>query len=109
MEATTRTRSAHPSPISDYCVQLGHYYAVENFLRSTTNTILHRFYGDKESSYARTINFSIRRSDIEELKTLYEEVIYPKVNDLEERSRGHKDSIDLSLSVSWAPSFDEPH
>lgn len=82
---------------------------LNNLLRNLTDAVIGRFFENDASAFARTLNFRMRRSDIDQLRELYESEIYPTLRDLEETADGDPEAevVDMSLSALWAPQRDE--
>lgn len=92
---------------------------LQDALGSVTNAVYGRFFRAEPRAFARTLTFRIRPEDLDELRKLYEEVIFPKIVELDDRalgpqddaqggSAGQRDAPDedtqpLSLSMFWAP------
>jgi hypothetical protein len=76
---------------------------LNNHLFSVVDSVFGRFFQDDERAFARTLNFRIRKEDIDELRRLYEEVIFPKLRDLDEAAKASDDDVEMGLSINWAP------
>lgn len=80
---------------------------LNNHLVSVVDSVFGRFFKDDSRAFARTLNFRIRKDDIAELRTLYEEVIFPTLRDLDEAAKASPDdggdSVEMGLSINWAP------
>jgi hypothetical protein len=85
---------------------------LNNHLFSVLDSVFGRFFPpdnqpDDERALARTLNFRIRNQDIDELRKLYEEVIFPRLRDLDEAAKAASDeddeSVEMGLSINWAP------
>lgn len=76
---------------------------VENLVRSVGDTIVHRFLVGGTASMARTLSFRMRRDDLDELRDLYENVIWPRLVALERKSEDADDIVEMDLSICWAP------
>ncbi len=80
---------------------------VNNFGASLTEAVHGRVFDDSAESLLRTLTFELADADVGELKKLYEEVIFPRLAELEERSKGQS-SKSMSVSICWAPNSSEP-
>lgn len=94
-------------PRSEFRLYQDHWMAkidgLNNHLFSVVDSIFGRFFKDDERAFARTLNFRIRKEDIGELRKLYEEVIFPRLRDLDEAAKNADDAEEVGLSINWAP------
>lgn len=75
------------------------------FLNNVTNAIHGRFFSDDPASFVRTVTFRVRERDLHELRELYEQVLWKKLGELEERvpEDASDDALELQFSICWAP------
>lgn len=76
---------------------------LNNLLGNVRDVIRARFFERDERAFARTLNFRLRPEDLEELQALYEQVIWPKITELEGRVEASQEADAFNLSVMWAP------
>lgn len=76
---------------------------LNNLLGNVRDVIKARFFERDERAFARTLSFRLRARDLEELQALYEEVIWPRITELEARVEDAEDADTFNLSVLWAP------
>jgi hypothetical protein len=78
--------------------------ALDSLLGNVSEAVRRRFFLERDDrSFARTLNFRVSVDRLDELQSLYETSIYQALADLERQSRT-EDTIELKLSVVWAPS-----
>ena len=53
---------------------------------SVTNAVYGRFFRAEPRAFARTLTFRVRKDELDELRKLYEEVIFPKIVELDARA-----------------------
>ncbi len=75
---------------------------LNNHLFSVVDSVFGRIFRGDERAFARTLNFRIRREDLDELRKLYEEVIFQRLRDLDAAAKDG-DSVEMGLSINWAP------
>jgi hypothetical protein len=105
-------------PTSEFRLYQDHWMAkidgLNNHLFSVVDSIFGRFFKDDERALARTLNFRIRNQDIVKLRKLYEEVIFPRLRDLDEAAKAANEDanspddsqpniVEMALSINWAP------
>jgi hypothetical protein len=110
-------------PRSEFRLYQDHWMAkidgLNNHLFNVVDGVFARFFAndhdqDGDRALARSLNFRIRKTDIAELRKLYEEVIFPRLRDLDEAAKaspedanstedGKHDSVEMGLSINWAP------
>ena len=79
---------------------------LNNLLANLTDAVVGRFFDGDERSFARTLNFRIRREDVEQLEEMYEQEIWDRLVRLEKKAEEADDDevLEMSLSAIWAPS-----
>lgn len=79
--------------------------ALGNLAGNLANTVFARFFGRGEpgASFARTLTLRVRRTDLERVAALYEQMIWLTLADLDEAARGDDDAVAIDFSVIWAP------
>lgn len=84
---------------------------------TVTEAVSARFFGQDPRSFARTISFRARPEDIQQLRDLYEEHIWPTISAMDGAAQQLPDeeTETLAMSIVWAPdgylppSDDEPN
>lgn len=75
-----------------------------NLAANAADAIHARFFGDEERSFARTVSLHVRPEDFDELRRLYEDVLWPRLVALDEAAaETGADSAAVDLSIQWAP------
>lgn len=95
---------------------------LNDHLESVADSVFGRFFEEDDRAFARTLTFRIRDEDLDELRELYESVVFPTLAELDAAARDESDDIDeesteMRLSMNWAPhqlterygDDDEPH
>ena len=86
--------------------------ALNAFMDNVTNAIYGRFFVDEEAAFARTLSFRLRPQELDELRALYEEVIWPRLRELDalaeqdpgdDEAPARAEPLALQLSMCWAP------
>lgn len=80
---------------------------LNNLLGNVRDVIRARFFERDERAFARTLSFRLRAEDLEELQALYEEVVWPRITELEARVDAAEDAETFNLSMLWAPHQEE--
>jgi hypothetical protein len=73
-------------------------------MRGVGNVLVQRFFGDPETSMARTISLRVSRKKIGALVDLYENTIWPALTTLERESAEENDIVGIDVSLFWAAS-----
>lgn len=76
---------------------------LNNLLGSVANAVFGRFFRDEERAFARTLSLRIRPEDLERLRALYDEHIYPTLRDLDAAAHGDDEAEEIDVSIIWAP------
>lgn len=76
---------------------------LQNLMGSVANVVYARFFRAESQAFARTVNLRIRDADIDELRRLYEETLWPALVALDDAARGCDDAHDIDVSVLWGP------
>ena len=78
---------------------------LNNHLENVIDGVFARFFRDDERALARTLNFRMKREDVEKLEELYEDVVFPTLAELEKQSEDadEDETLEMSLSMNWAP------
>ncbi len=61
------------------------------------------FAGDDEPAFARTVSMHVRPDDVAELNKLYEEIIWPRLVELDEAAEAADDALEVDVALHWAP------
>ena len=87
------------------------FEALNSFTRTVQTAIEARFLDDDPDAFVRNLRFHVRDADRPRLRKLYEEALFPLVNELEEASQKHGDGRAIQLALVWAndPESDEDH
>lgn len=62
-----------------------------------------RFFAADPRAFARSVSLRVAPEAQDELRALYQDVIWPKLAELEEKATGRPDAIAMDLSICWAP------
>ncbi|MFB6351742.1 MAG: hypothetical protein ABEN55_12685 [Bradymonadaceae bacterium] len=82
---------------------------LNNHLANVLDGIYARFFDDSERAFARTLTFRCREQDLDELRELYEDIIFPKLHELEFKLDkdpdldADTDAVQIRLTLNWAP------
>lgn len=77
---------------------------LDNLLGNVADVVEARFIDDPPpESFARTLSFRVRPSDLPRLRALYDHVIWEVLQRLDEDARSAADPLTLSASILWAP------
>lgn len=84
--------------------------ALNNLLDTVVQTIRGRFFLRDTRAGARTVTLRVRRQDIPAIEALYEEVLWDKLVELDDRARDadEDDIVEMGVVVCWSPSDDDP-
>lgn len=90
---------------------IARFEALNSFTRTVQSAIEARFVDNDPDAFVRNLRFHVRDEDRHRLRELYEQVIFPLVNELEEASQAHGDGKAIQLAVVWTndPDSDEDH
>lgn len=84
---------------------------LNNHLTNVVEGVYARFFEDEPNAFARTLNFRIKKDRVEELEALYQDVIFPRLSELDAEAQAAQDdeeTIEMGLSINWTPeSVDE--
>ncbi len=75
---------------------------LSNSLGSVADAVHARFFDQDEDAFARTLTFHVRDEDKGELRTFYEEQLFPFVAELNKRAEESGQAPVVSLSIFWA-------
>ncbi len=78
--------------------------ALHNMLGSVTNAVYGRFFAQDSRTFARTLNFRVRKEDLGQLRAMYEEHVWKTLAELDRRAKGEDGAETMDLSMVWAPS-----
>lgn len=82
---------------------------LNNHLSNVLDGIYARFFDDSDQAFARTLTFRCREDDLDELREVYEDIIFPKLHELEFKldkdpdADPETDAVEVRLSLNWAP------
>lgn len=76
---------------------------LNHFSKTFANVTLGRFETQDPRSFARTATLRCAPDDTDELREFYQDVIWPKLVELDERAKERDDVFALDVSISWAP------
>lgn len=76
---------------------------LQNLLGTLANAVYGRFFEDEPGAFARTLSLRLRNQDQGALRALYEEIIWPRLAELDQRAQGDADAHEVDVSILWAP------
>lgn len=76
---------------------------VNNLLSNIANALDARFFHEDERAFARTISFRVRDQDMDALKSMYRDVIWQTLSQLDEQAHDDPDAHVIDMSIVWAP------
>lgn len=77
--------------------------ALNNLLSTITDAVYARFFERDDKALARNLELRVRAEDLQRLRKLYEQHIWPELNELDERARSDPSALPMNFSVCWAP------
>lgn len=77
--------------------------ALDHLLQTVGDAVVGRFFENEAQAFARTVSLRIRPDDIAELRRLYEEVIWPRITELDAAAATDPAAQPLNLALLWAP------
>ena len=77
--------------------------ALTNLAGTVAHAAFGRFFANEKRALARTLSFRVAPEELDELRRLYEEHIFPTLRDLDERAKDRDDAEQIDLSLCWAP------
>lgn len=83
---------------------------LNNHLKTVVDGVAASFLEDDDDTFARTLNFRIQQQEMDELRRLYEEIIFPRLSELDANARGADDdeeTVGMGLSINWTPQPDD--
>ncbi|MBH24124.1 MAG: hypothetical protein CMH57_06665 [Myxococcales bacterium] len=85
----------------DWVARIG---SLNSLLDNLSDAVWQRLILERPEAFARTLNFRIRDVDIAELRTFYEEELWPRMSRFDEAARSWAARRSVKLSIFWAPS-----
>ena len=76
---------------------------LNNLMNNVTDAVFGRFFRGEERAFARTLQLRVRPEDLHELRAVYEEHVWEKLRELDERARGDQHAVPMGFSILWAP------
>lgn len=78
---------------------------LQDILGGLANVVFGRFFRGEPRALARTLTFRVERQALEQLRQLYEQVVFPRVVELDAQAEqaASADVEEISLSLFWAP------
>ena len=76
---------------------------LKDVLGTLTDVIYGRFFRGEPRATARTLSFRIDEREMGALAKLYEEVIFARIVELDERAGEAEQSVEMNLSLFWSP------
>lgn len=80
---------------------------LNTLMDSVSSAISARFDRGDDRALVRNIAFRVRAEDVDELKKLYQEVIFKKIVELDAAVEGDETSVPIRMSVLWSPDEEE--
>ncbi|MCA9298670.1 MAG: hypothetical protein KDA28_06365 [Phycisphaerales bacterium] len=77
--------------------------ALNSLGRTVSDAVWRRFFEDDERAFARTLVFRVPADRIAELRTIYEEAVYRRLESLERDAADREDAVAVQLSILWTP------
>lgn len=76
---------------------------LSNLLEAISNAVYGRFISDDPDAFARVLTLRVREADMDALRQLYEETIWPALEALDAAAKGDASARSMEFVVSWAP------
>lgn len=81
---------------------------LNNMLSTIRDTVARRFFDDDPRAGARTVALRIRPEDLAAIEQLYEEAVWPRLVELDQKAEAREDAIEVGLTLVWSPRGAEP-
>lgn len=82
---------------------MGRIDGLNNLMNNVADAVFGRFFRGEERAFARTLQLRVRPEDLPELRALYEDEVWERLRELDERARGDQHAIPMGVSILWAP------
>ena len=79
---------------------------LNNLLAVLRDTVVGRFFREDRQAGARTVALRVRPQDVEEIERIYEEHVWPRLVELDQRAEGDSSAVELGLAMLWSPQRD---
>lgn len=76
---------------------------LNNLLGGIGNAVFARFFNDEPRAFARTLSLRVRPEDHARLRTLYDELVYPTLRELDAAAHADEHAEAIDFSIVWAP------
>lgn len=76
---------------------------LDNLMANVGSVVYARFFRGEPYAFARTVSLRVREADLDALRTLYEQTIWPTLVALDEAARDDQTARSMDLSILWAP------
>lgn len=80
---------------------------LNTLLSSVSQAVEARFHRDDPRTFVRNLAFRVRTHDLDRLKQLYENSVFPLIVELDEAVTNDDESVPVRLSVLWSAAEDE--
>ncbi len=77
--------------------------ALNNMLETVFATVWRRFFKADMRAGARTVGLRVRPEDVPEIERIYEELVWPRLVELDDRAREVDDVVEVGLTYCWSP------
>lgn len=80
---------------------------LNTLMDSVSSAITARFERGDDRAMVRNLAFRVREEDLDELRELYQEVLFPKIVELDAAVEADATSVPIRMSVLWSPDEEE--